>query len=134
MNIIHRAKCGSQSYQVRNKGEAICAIAEKYKTTSSASVVQLMEQWIRDVGEFLKLGYKGDNFSIVNIVPATIVSIERQMMVVVEGRRQRCWSCKQLRHISKFCPQKDPPEAPAAAAATVATETTATTVSTATIS
>ena len=66
-------------------------------------------------------------------IPETIVSRERQMMVVVEGRRQRCWSCKQLGHVSKFCPKKDPPQAPAAAVATVATETVATTVSTATI-
>ena len=46
-------------------------------------------------------------------IPETIVSRERQM-VVVEGRRPRCWSCKQLGHISKFCPKKDPPHASAA--------------------
>ena len=61
-------------------------------------------------------------------IPETIVSRDRQMMVIVEGRHPRCWSCMQLGHISKFCPQKDPPKA---AAATV---TTATTVSTVTIS
>ena len=60
----------------------------------------------------------------------TIVSRGRQMMVIVEGRCLRCWSSKQLGHISKFCP----PKAPAAAAATVATETAATTASIATIS
>ena len=53
------------------------------------------------------------------------------MMVIVEGRLPRCWSCKQLGHISKFCPGKNPLNA---AAATAATETAATTVSTATIS
>ena len=42
-------------------------------------------------------------------ISETIVSRERQMMVVVEGRRPRCWICKQLGHISKFCPKKDPP-------------------------
>ena len=31
------------------------------------------------------------------------------MMVVVECRRPRCWSCKQLGHIAKFCPQKEQP-------------------------
>ena len=66
-------------------------------------------------------------------IPEIIVSRERQMMVMVEGRRPRCWSCKQLGHISKFCPQKDPSKAPAAAAATVATETAATTASIVTI-
>ena len=63
-------------------------------------------------------------------IPETIISRESQMMVVVEGKLLRCWSCKQLGNISKFCPQKDPPNA---AAASVATETAATTVSTATI-
>ena len=65
-------------------------------------------------------------------IPETIISRGRQMMVIVEGRRPRCWSCKQLRHIAKFCPKKDPPEAPAAAAATAATEITATAVPTVT--
>ena len=63
-------------------------------------------------------------------IPETIVSRGRQMMVIVEGRRPRCWSCKQLGHIAMFCPKKDPPQAPAAAAATAATETTATAVPT----
>ena len=66
-------------------------------------------------------------------IPEIIISRGRQMMVIVEGRRPRCWSCKQLGHISKFCPQKDPSKAPAAAAATVATETAATTASIVTI-
>ena len=60
-------------------------------------------------------------------IPEVIISRERQMMVVVEGRRPRCWSCKQLGHISKFCPQKNPANAAAA------TDTTATTTTTATI-
>ena len=63
-------------------------------------------------------------------IPETIISRERQMMVVVEGRRPHYWRCKQLGHISKFYSQKDLPNA---AAATVATEIAATTVSTATI-
>ena len=67
-------------------------------------------------------------------IPETIVSRERQIMVIVEGRRPRCWSCKQLGHISKFCPKKDRPQASAAAAATIAREAVATTVSTVPIS
>ena len=55
------------------------------------------------------------------------------MMMVVESRRPRCWSCKQLGHISKFCHKKDPPNAAAATAITTATTTT-TTITTATIS
>ena len=49
-------------------------------------------------------------------IPEVIISRERQMMVVVEGRRPRCWSCKQMGHKSKFCPQKDPSNAAAATA------------------
>ena len=65
-------------------------------------------------------------------IPEVISSRERQMMVVVEGRRPRCWSCKQLGHISKFCPKKDPPNVAAPAASTVTTTTA--TITTATIS
>ena len=58
-------------------------------------------------------------------IPETLISRDRQMIVMVEGRRPRCWSCKQIGHISKFCPDK--PENTAAAAATTATAPTATT-------
>ena len=40
-------------------------------------------------------------------IPEVIVGGERQMMVVVSGRRPRCWGCKQLGHIAKFCLKKD---------------------------
>ena len=63
-------------------------------------------------------------------IPETLISGGRQMIVMVEGRRPRCWSCKQIGHISKFCPEKTE-NAVAAAAAAAATTTTA---STATIS
>ena len=64
-------------------------------------------------------------------IPEVIISRGRQMMVVVEGRRPRCWSCKQLGHIPRFCPQKDSTNA---AVSTAPTTTTTTTVTTATIS
>ena len=56
-------------------------------------------------------------------IPETIISRERQMMVVVEGRRPRCWGCRQLGHIAKFCSPKDQRNA------TTTTATTATIVS-----
>ena len=41
-------------------------------------------------------------------------------MVVVEGRHPRCWWCKQIGHIAKFCPQKtESTEITAATAATI---------------
>ena len=39
-------------------------------------------------------------------IPETLVCGDRQMMVMVEGRRSRCWGCKQIGHITKFCPQR----------------------------
>ena len=36
----------------------------------------------------------------------TLISGDRQMMVVVEGRRPRCWAGKEIGHIAKFCQQK----------------------------
>ena len=38
-------------------------------------------------------------------IPETLISGVRQMMVVVEGRRPRCWGCKKIGQIAKFCPQ-----------------------------
>ena len=35
----------------------------------------------------------------------TLISGYQQMMVV-EGRRPRCWACKEIGHIAKFCPRK----------------------------
>ena len=40
-------------------------------------------------------------------IPETLISGDRQMMVMVEGRRPRCWACKQIGHIVKFCRQKN---------------------------
>ena len=39
-------------------------------------------------------------------IPETIVSWDRQIIVIVEDRRPRCCNCKQLGHIVKFCPKK----------------------------
>ena len=39
-------------------------------------------------------------------IPETLISGDRQMMVMVEGRRPRCWGCKEIGHIAKFCPQR----------------------------
>ena len=35
---------------------------------------------------------------------------DRQMMVVIEGKRPHCWNCKQVGHIAKVCPRKAPNE------------------------
>ena len=59
-------------------------------------------------------------------IPETLISGDRQMIVMVEGRRPRCWSCKQIGHISKFCPEK--PENTTAAATTTTASKTATTI------
>ena len=59
-------------------------------------------------------------------IPEILISGDRQMIVMVEGRKPRCWSCKQIGHISKFCPEK-PENAAATAAATTTTASTATT-------
>ena len=58
-------------------------------------------------------------------IPKTLVCGDRQMMVMVEGRRPRCWGCKQIGHIAKFCPQR--PENKEKASATLTTTTTTTT-------
>ena len=39
-------------------------------------------------------------------IPETLISGDRQIMVVVEGRRPRCWARKEIGHKPKFCPQK----------------------------
>ena len=57
-------------------------------------------------------------------IPETLISGDRQMMVVVEGRRPRCWGCKQIGHIAKFCPQKAEKNEKAAATTTTTTKDT----------
>ena len=39
-------------------------------------------------------------------IPETLTCGDRQMIVLVEGRRPRCWGYKQIGHIAKFCPQR----------------------------
>ena len=51
-------------------------------------------------------------------IPETLVCGDRQMMVMVEGRRPRCWGCKQIGHIAKFCPQRPENKEKASAAST----------------
>ena len=58
-------------------------------------------------------------------IPETLISGDRQMIVMVEGRRPRCWSCKTRGLIAKFCPEKP---------GNVVTTTTASTATTTTIS
>ena len=43
-------------------------------------------------------------------IPDTIYYKDRQMMVVVEGRQQHCWNCKQIGHLAKVCLHKAPKE------------------------
>ena len=58
-------------------------------------------------------------------IPEILVSRDRQMMVVGEGRRPRCWACKQIGHIAKFCPlNTESTENSAATTTTTATTTT----------
>ena len=39
-------------------------------------------------------------------IPDTLYFKDRQMIVVVGGRRSRCWNCKQIGHLAKVYPQK----------------------------
>ena len=44
---------------------------------------------------------------VIKAIPETLVSGNRQRIVMVEGRRPRCWGCKQIGHIAKFLPPED---------------------------
>ena len=69
-----------------------------------------------------RLCLKRDGFKAI---PETLVCGDRQMIVMVEGRRPRCWGCKQIGHIAKFCPQR--PENKEKASATLTTKDAAAT-------
>ena len=56
-------------------------------------------------------------------IPETLISGNRQMLVVVEGRRPRCWTCKKIGHIAKFCPEKTENAAPTTTASAATTTT-----------
>ena len=59
-------------------------------------------------------------------VPRALECENQVMTVTVEGRKPQCWTCKQLGHFSRSCPQKNskptslPLKAASAAATTVA--------------
>ena len=59
-------------------------------------------------------------------IPETLICGDRQMMVMVEGRRPRCWGCKQIGHITKFCPQR--PDNKASTTTTTTKDVAATTI------
>ena len=52
-------------------------------------------------------------------LPHIIKFQERNMMVIVEGRRPLCWSCKQLGHFSRSCPQTTKMSTATSATATI---------------
>ena len=60
-------------------------------------------------------------------IPETLVCGNRQMIVMVEGRRPRCWGCKQIGHIAKFCPQRSENKEKASATLTTTKDAAATT-------
>ena len=109
-------------------GEVLAAFLSKYGQVEESNLLRLAAGTAYG-DHVLQLCLTREGFGDI---PEVIISRERQMMVVVEGQRPRCWSCKQLGHISKFYPKKDPPNVAAPAAST--TTTTATTITTATIS
>ena len=49
------------------------------------------------------------------------------MMVMVEGRCPRCWGCKQIGHIAKFCPQRPENKEKASVTTTTTKDAVATT-------
>ena len=52
------------------------------------------------------------------------------MMVMVEGRRPRCWGCKQIGHIAKFFPQRPENKEKASVTTTTTKDAAATTTTT----
>ena len=40
------------------------------------------------------------------IIPHTLKYESQTMTVIVEGRKPQCWTCKQLGHFSRSCPEK----------------------------
>ena len=63
-------------------------------------------------------------------IPETLVCGDRQMLVMVEGRRPRCWVCKQIGHITKFCPQRPENKEKASVTKTTTTKDAAATTTT----
>ena len=61
-------------------------------------------------------------------IPETLICGDRQMMVMVEGRRPRCWGCKQIGHIAKFCPQRPENKEKASTSTTTTKDAAASTI------
>ena len=84
-------------------GEVLASFLSSYGRVEE---VNLLRSSARTAyGEYMfRLCLTRDGFQAI---PEIITCRDRQMMVVVEGRRPRCWGCKQLGYIAKFCPQKE---------------------------
>ena len=67
-----------------------------------------------------------------NNIPHIIKYWDQSMMVVVEGRRLLCWSCKQLGHFSRTYPQKMTTTTTTSSTTATMTSLTTTTATTAT--
>ena len=88
----------------------VCKVAANLTGDILASFLSTYDrvEGVRQLRATATMTARGDNVFLACLnregfqaIPGTIHLQDRQMMVMVEGRRPHCWNCKQIGHLAK---------------------------------
>ena len=90
------------SFPIQFNRDVLAAYMSAYGSVEELTAVHLADRMTH--GDFvLNICLNREGFQAISHM---LTCRDQQIMVVVEGRRLLCWSCKQLGHLSRVCPQK----------------------------
>ena len=104
---------------IQLNGDVLAAYLSKYGEVDDVTLARSPARTAH--GDYvINMGLNREGFQVI---PHIIKFQDRNMMVIVESKRPLCWSCKQLGHFSRSCPQTSKMSTAMSATATTATAT-----------